>query len=227
MSARALLDSGIYSVPEAAELVEAEPNETRVWIEGRKGLQDPVIDNDLGRIGNKTAVSFTNLMELRFISLFHNAGVRLNEIRSILAEAREQLAHPHPFATRTIFRTDGKKVVTEIAKKNGITDIYDLRSRDYEMHEIVMNSLIDGVTYDPEGEAISWKPRPSIAPHVILHPAHSFGQPILIKSLVPITAIAKTYRAERNLDVVAEMFDIPKAHVREAISFNKNLRRAA
>ena len=37
--ARALLDSGIYTVSEAAELVEAEPNETRVWIEGRKAFK--------------------------------------------------------------------------------------------------------------------------------------------------------------------------------------------
>ena len=227
IAARALLDSGIYTVSEAAELVEAEPNETRIWIEGRKGVQDPVIDNDLGRIGNKTAVSFTNLMELRFISLFHNAGVRLSEIRAILAEARDQLSHPHPFATRTIFRTDGKKIVSQIAKKNGVTDIYDLKSRNYEMHEVVMASLIDDVVYDPQGEAISWKPRPRIAPNVILHPAHSFGQPILSKSLIPTFTIAKTYKVERNLAVVAEMFEIPKAQVREAISFDRNLRREA
>lgn len=224
---RALLSSGIYSVAEAAALVEADHNETRVWIEGRKGLQDPIIDNDLGRIGNKVAVSFTNLMELRFISLFQSAGVRLNEIRAILVEAREQLSHPHPFASRVVFRTDGRKIVTEIARKNGVKDIYDLKSRNFEMHEIVMSSLVEDVVYDPQGEAISWRPRPQVAPNVIIHPAHSFGQPILVKSFVPTSAIVTAYRAERNLDIVAEIFEISKAHVREAIKLDKNLRRAA
>ena len=74
MTPRSLLSIGIYTVPEAAELVEAQPTETRIWIEGRKGLQDPVIENQLGRIGRRLAVSFTNLMELRFISLFHQGG---------------------------------------------------------------------------------------------------------------------------------------------------------
>lgn len=222
-----LLSSGIYTVPEAARLVEAEQNETRVWIEGRKGAQDPMIDNQIGKIGSKTAISFTNLMELRFISMFIDAGVRLGAIRSIMKEAKDTLEHPHPFATNTVFRTDGRRIVAEIARKNGISSIYDLRTKHYEMPMLVMDMLLKDVVFDPRGEAVSWRPRPKIAPNVIVHPAHSFGKPILVESLVPAETIAKTFKIEKDYELVAEMFEIPEAHVIEAVRFDEALRGAA
>jgi hypothetical protein len=221
-----LLSSGIYTVPEAARLVEAEQNETRVWVEGRKGAQDPMIENQVGRIGNKVAVSFTNLMELRFISIFIDAGVRLSAIRSIMSEARNTLEHPHPFATNTVFRTDGRRVVAEIVRENGLTSIYDLKLKQYEMPMIVRDFLLRDVVFDPKGDAIFWKPRPTIAPNIIVHPAYSFGKPILLESFVPTETIAKAFSVEEDAELVAEMFEIPEAHVVEAVRFDEALRRA-
>jgi hypothetical protein len=127
-----LLEAGIYTIPEVAELVKAPQANVRVWIEGHTGKQDPVIVNQLGRSGGKTAVSFANLMELRFIARFVSAGVGLREIRAIMREASETLRHPHPFATKTVFLTDGRKIVADIARRNGLHLIYDLKSRNYK-----------------------------------------------------------------------------------------------
>src|ERR1700688_3088832 len=99
-SGASLLEAGIFTIPAAAELVQASQGDLRRWVVGRKGKQDPVIDNELGRIGRSVAVSFTNLMELRFVARFAAAKVRLNVIRSILHEVRDTLERPHPFATK-------------------------------------------------------------------------------------------------------------------------------
>ena len=149
------LEAGIYTIPEAAELVGAPQPAVRVWVEGHTGKQEPIIDNQLPRVGGKSAVSFANLMELRFIARFVEAGVGLREIRKILQEAKQTLNHPHPFATKTVFKTDGKKVVADIARRNGLNLIYDLRSRNYEMPSVVMKSLKENVLFDPEGDAIA------------------------------------------------------------------------
>lgn len=57
------------------------------------------------------AFSFANLMELRFIAFFTDAGVSLNEIRMVMDEVRVEIMRPHPFATNLVFKTDGEKVV--------------------------------------------------------------------------------------------------------------------
>lgn len=222
-----LLEIGIYSIPEAAELVRAPQASVRVWVEGHTGKQDPVIINQLGRVGEKTAVSFANLMELRFIARFVEAGVNLREIRRIMAEARDTLRHPHPFATGTVFKTDGKKIVAEIARRNGLMLVYDLRSKNYEMPTVVMKSLREDVVFDPQGDAIEWKPRPKIAPNVIVHPRIEFGHPVLKRSNIPTDTVAKAVEVERSAQFVADIFEIPLRHVREAVKFEENLAKAA
>jgi uncharacterized protein (DUF433 family) len=222
-----LLEAGIYTIPEAAELVEAPQENVRVWVEGHSGKQAPVIDNQLGRCAGKTAVSFVNLMELRFIAKFADAGVGLREIRAIMQEAKRSLHHPHPFSTRIVFRTDGRKIVAEIARKNGLDLIYDLRSKNYEMPSVVMKSLLENVVFDPQEQAITWTPRPKIAPNVIVHPKLAFGRPVLKRSHIPTATIAKAVKVEGSAKFVAEMFDLPERQVKEAVRFEQQLRLAA
>lgn len=221
-----LLMTGIYTIPEVAELVSAPQAMVRVWVEGHTGKQVAVIENQLGRVNGKVAVSFTNLMELRFVATFHSAGVRLREIRKIMQEVKDTLEHPHPFATHTVFKTDGKKIVAKIARQNGVS-IYDLRTKNYEMLDVVMKSLKDDVTYDPAGDATSWRPRPKIAPNVILHPHFSFGQPVLKDSRIPTSTLAKSVQVEGSAAFVADIFEVSERQVKEAVRFERELRKAA
>lgn len=214
-------------MPVAAVLVQASPAVVRLWLGGRKGRQVPVIDNELGSVDGKIVVSFTNLMELRFVAKFHNAGVRLNEIRKIMDEARQLLQHPHPTATKLVFRTDGKKVMAEIGKKHNINVLYDLRSKNYEMPTIVMPSLKDDVIFDKNDDIIAWYPRKEIAPHVIIQPNFSFGRPVLKGSHIPAETLADAVKAEGNARVVAHLFEVPEKQVREAVRFCEDLRKAA
>lgn len=101
MSKPDLLQTGIYTITQAAELVAAPIPLVRIWVAGRRGRQFAVIENQLGRIDGTNAVSFTNLMELRFVGLFHGAGVKLREIRSIMQEARDTLATRIPSRRRS------------------------------------------------------------------------------------------------------------------------------
>lgn len=222
-----LLDAGIYTVPEVAALVEAPADLVRTWIIGRPDRQTAVIDNQLGRVSGKVAISFANLMELRFVAKFASQGIKLHEIRNIMTEAKALMGqHPHPFATRLIFRTDGKKILAETIRKNG-HDLYDLKSHNYEFWEVVADSLKEDIVFDPHGEAAAWYPRRAVAPHVVVNPAFSFGQPTLRESHIPTETLALAVKAEGSARVVAKLFDIPERQVSEAVAFQRELRKAA
>ena len=222
-----LLETGIFTVPEAADLVDASQKMVRAWLDGEKGKQSPIIENQLGRVDGKLAMSFTNLMEIQFIHFFVKAGVSLREVRAIMHEVRDTLEHPHPFATSTVFQTDGRKIVATIARKNGVNSIYDLKSRNYEMKDVVVNSLKADVVYDPEGNARIWYPRRKLSPNVVVNPKRSFGRPVLRDSSVPTSALAAAYVAEKSFRNVALMYEVPEAQVKEAVDFQTSLRRAA
>lgn len=223
-----LLETGIYTVSEAAYFIGASQRKVRGWVTGYpNSSREPIIRNELGWVDGRLAFSFTNLMELRFIAFFERAGVHFWHIRSIMEQVRKEMRHPHPFATNFVFRTDGRKIVEEIAAKNGVTHIFDLKSRNYEMRMVVADTLMDDVVFDPEGVARSWYPRRRIAPNVILHPRFSFGQPILQDSRIPTRTISDAVRTEGKPKVVADWFDIPEKQVREAVTFEAELRKAA
>jgi uncharacterized protein (DUF433 family)/DNA-binding transcriptional MerR regulator len=222
-----LLRTGIYTVADAAALIGVSAQKLRAWIAGwPRTVAAPILDNDLGWVDGRLAFSFANLMELRFISFFEGAGVKLREIRNIMDDVRKEIKRPHPFATNVVFKTDGKKIVAEIVHRNGIADLYDLRSKNFEMGIIVYTSLKDGVIYDPKGDAEAWIPRRKIAPNVIIHPRLAFGRPVLKDRGIPTEAIASTARAEGSVEMAAALFEIPLRRAREAVSFEEHLRAA-
>jgi uncharacterized protein (DUF433 family)/DNA-binding transcriptional MerR regulator len=222
-----LLKSGIYTIPEVAELVGAPAQSVRIWVEGHKNKQAPLIKNQLGRVGERVAVSFTNLMELRFIARFRAAGVSLKHIRTIMGDVEAQVSHPHPFATKLVFRTDGRKILLETAVNNKIKKLVDMKTKNFEMIDVVLNSLKEDVIFDVHGEATSWRPRPKQAPNVIVHPSYAFGKPVLRDSRVPTETIAQAVKVEGSADAVSDLYEVPVRQVREAVRFEELLRQAA
>lgn len=227
MASPDLLRTGIYTVRDAAALIGVTAQRLRAWVTGwPRTVSPPILDNDLGWVDGQLAFSFANLMELRFIAFFEGAGVKLREIRAIMDEVREAIKRPHPFATNLVFKTDGRKIVAEIVHRNGVADLYDLRSKNYEMGLIVYTSLREGVIYDPRGDAEAWFPRRSIAPNIVIHPKLAFGRPVIKDRGIPTEAIANAARAEGNIAAVAAMFEISLRRAKEAVSFEQHLRAA-
>lgn len=221
-----LLEAGLYTVPEAAALLDFDTKALRRWTAGVRGRSRPVVRSALGKVEEKSAVTFPELMELRLLTELHKAGVSLRDIRAIVADARELLNHPHPFATRTFFRTDGRNVIAEIVG-NKRTDMYNLRSKNFEMIDVIEPSLKDDFKFDAQGNIFAWYPRRKIAPNVMIHPKFSFGAPALEKSRIPTATLAATFSAEGNAEVVADIFDLTVDEVNEAVDFEASLGRAA
>ena len=227
MTSAKLVQSGIFSVSEAAELVGTTERRVRGWISGYADGEAPILHNDLGWIDGRLAFSFTNLMEIRFLAFFVDVGIRIQDIRSIMGEAKQYLNHPHPLATNAVFKTDGKKIFAKICTRNGASNIYELKSRNYEMEPVVLESLMEDVEYDTAGDAQLWRPRPKIAPNVIVHPRIAFGRPVLRHSRIPAATLSAAASAEGSAQAAADWYDVPVRQVREAVRFERALRRAA
>lgn len=222
-----LLDSGIFTVADAHRLIRLPNMRVRRWIDGdRRTNAEAILKNELGWIGGKLAFSFVNLMEMRFLATFAKAGVNIKSIRIMAEEAKRVLRHPHPFATKTVFKTDGKKIYAETQRQTEDEQLYNLYDRNFELKPIVAQSLKEGVVYDPSGLASAWYPRKEIAPNVIVHPKHAFGQPILKGCGIPTRTLADAAEAD-SVDAVTKWFEIPAASVIEAVRFEGALKNAA
>lgn len=220
------LFEGIYSIPLAAQLLRVPTQNLRGWINGYSGTGcGPLIPSELEPINNKYALSFLNLIEARFVSVFANLGVSVKSIRYMAEEAKRVLSHPHPFATEMIFKTDGKTIFMQVEDETDDKVLYDLRRKNFAFKEILEREFKRDVIYSNAGLAKAWYPRKEIAPSVMVNPKISFGAPVIEKAGIPTETIYSAFRAEGNdYAGVSRWFDIEQQRVKEAVDFELNLR---
>jgi hypothetical protein len=101
MDTHSTLGTGIFTVPEAARLLQVTDTKMRGWIEGyRSARVGPLIEAEIEKHGRSAALSFANLMEVRFIDAFVQLGVHVRTIRAILEEARTGPSFVIPIRSR-------------------------------------------------------------------------------------------------------------------------------
>lgn len=221
-----LLSTGIYSISQAATLLNIHPLRLRGWVCGKRDAKHgPLIRTQLPRVDRRIALSFVNLIEAKFIAAFAVRGVSVLSIRYMAEEAERFLEHPHPFATDWIFTTDGKRIFARSAERANDPCLYDLKGRNYAMNDILGREFMEDVQFSASGLAGTWFPRKEIAPSVLVNPKISFGAPALESSGVPTEALCASYLAEDcDARAVARWFEVPEDEVLQAVYFETSLK---
>ena len=223
-----LFGVGSYTVQEAARLIRTPAINISRWMKGysyrRRGevytspplwqIQWPTSDDGSIEIG------FRDLIELRFVKVFTEAGVGLLAIRNCLNFARELVRDDHPFSTRR-FRTDGKTIFLESAKHaSDDKEMLDLKRRQHVFGQIIERTFKD---LDIEADAVArWRPFNG-KDSIVIDPNRSFGQPIAADLGVPTIVLAQAVEAEGSQERVARLFEVSLAAVKDAVRFESTL----
>jgi uncharacterized protein (DUF433 family) len=174
---------------------------------------------ELPRFGDHLEIGFRDLIELRFIKAFLDAGLGLKAIRNCLDYARECVSDERPFSTRR-FRTDGRTIFLESARRSGETELLDLKKKQYAIKEVLERTFKD---LDIEHDIVArWRPYHG-KKSIVIDPHRAFGQPILAAFGVPTVALAEAVEAEGSVEMVARLFQVPPAVVQDAVGFEQSL----
>jgi uncharacterized protein (DUF433 family) len=165
-------------------------------------------------------VSFRDLIELRFVKAFRDAGLSLQTIRECFGRAVDVVHDPRPFSTRR-FRTDGKTIFFEITDGVREGELVDLKRRQNVFHRIVEPSLHD-LEFDADVLA-RWYPLGMSRKSIVVDPGRSFGRPIVSDGGVPTETILGAVEAEGSPERVARLYELPLGAVRDAFSFEEQL----
>lgn len=223
-----LVGVGIYSVPEAARLSHVAPARIRRWLRGyvyhqaaeEKSspavwkAQLPVLNGSLG-------LGFLDLMEVRFVDAFLQAGVPWRTIRLAAQRARELLDQDHPFSTRG-FQTDGHSIFAEVVQESGEPQLLDLAKNQYAFRRVISPSLYAGVDFDEMDRAARWWPMGKRR-HVVVDPERQFGQPIVVEKSVPTAVLADAVGTEGSIRAVSSWYGVRESAVRDALRFERSL----
>ena len=159
-------------------------------------------------------------------STFEDKNISLQSLRKAAENARKELKLDHPFATSDVkFMTDRKEIFLHTAREEGDAFLLNLMTNQIEIYEALEQALAKDLTFDPRsGLALSWRPLPDDFPNVVVDPLIAYGQPVIEPSHVPTATLYGMWKAEnRNLQAVAEWFEISIDRAQEAINFEATL----
>lgn len=230
---QSLLGIGVYTVPEAARLTGIAAPTIRRWVTGysytRKGASrssPPVWQGQIAPVDHSVALSFRDLLEVRFVQYFREHGVSWKVIRRAAECASEIVQDSHPFSTKR-FKTDGRSIFAEIVQETGEESLLDLAKRQYGFKSFVEPFLFEGLEFSDLGIApVRWWPL-GRSRRVMIDPQRLFGQPICVPESVPTAVLANAFKAEGSVDAVARWFMVHPKSVSDAVEFEQKLASAA
>lgn len=230
LTASDALGVGSYTASEAARLLKTPARNLNRWLRGytfRRAGQDhhmpPLWTSQHAHVEEHLEIGFRDLIELRFVKAFIDAGVGLLAIRNCLEYARECVHDAHPFSTRR-FQTDGRTIFLESIERSGEPKLLDLKKRQYAFKQVIERTFKD---LDIEDDTVArWRPFRG-KKSIVIDPSRAFGQPIASQFGVPTVALAEAVEAEGSVENVARIFEVPASVVRDAVNFEASLARAA
>jgi uncharacterized protein (DUF433 family) len=212
---------GLYTLQEAERLTGAQAREVSRWLFGytiKGGIGAPLWKSQLADLDEKV-IGFRDLMELRIVKAFRNHDVPLQVIRAAIEGAKAMFGTEYPFTAHR-FLTDGKSIFSEALQEHGDAEMTDLAKRQLVFEHIVRPALYTGIEFAGDGGAMRWFPlkRSKV---IVLDPEIAFGKPVLTDYGVRTEIVAETFKAEKNKQTVASLFDIPVAAVEAAIRYEQ------
>lgn len=222
-----LLQTGIYTIPEASRLTSVSPWRIRRWLKGyefklKSGRHhSPAVwQGQLDPIDHKMALGFHDLLEIQCVDAFLNAGVGWKTLRQAHNQAQQILDQAHPFCSNR-FATDGKDIFLELREDDGQTTVWDA-AKLQRVFDRVIEPFLEDLDFG-QGEAPTrWWPRGKDH-YVALDPRRNFGQPSIFERGIPTRVLANSVGANGSPELVALWFEASLEAVQEAVEFEQQL----
>jgi len=220
-----LIHIGIYSIPEAARFTGLGESRVRRWLSGysyttsgTKRSAPPVWSGQLAPVNGRRAVSFRDLIEMRFVDAFLRAGVSWKTIRDVQALARKQFNFDHPFSTNR-FRNDGNHIVMSAMQDDRQSSLFDISTRQQTFLGAA-DPLREELEMNEHDQVCRWWPL-GRQRFVVLDPTRQWGRPLAARSGFSTAIIYRAHRSGMTAPQIATWYDLLEMEVADAVTFEE------
>ncbi len=218
---------GLYTVSEAAYISRVSSARIYSWLYGGNTLGEvsrkrkAVLSHELPTVDQSAAVSFRDLIQLRFIDFFRSNGLSLQSLRIAVQQASKLLDSPYPFCSAK-FKTDGRRLIAEVMETDGRITYIELDKMQHVFQSVV-TPFLRSLEYAEDEHVSRWWPL-GRSKNIVLDPTRNFGKPSLFKEGIPTQIIFNAYLAsERSVKSVADWFEIQEKSALQAIRYEESL----
>lgn len=222
-----LIGMGLYTFAEASRLTGITTVELGRWLRGYPSNKQgepsyqPLWESELTAEGI-SAMSFHDLLEVRFVKEFRKLGLSLQVIRAAARTAREVLNSPYPFTCKE-FQTDGETIFAGALDAGDDGQLLDLRRRQYVIRRVVHPSLYAGIEFGTDKRAQRWYPMER-SRSIVLDPQIAFGKPVVASTSIRTDILYDAWQAEdKDTRRVSRLYEVPVSAVNAALRYERKL----
>lgn len=219
---------GVYTAPEAAQMVGMSAQTLRRWLKGyvhgtngnEARREKPLWQSQYKPVDDEHLfLGFRDLIEARIVNALRKKNIGLQTIRVCIERAREIIGNKHPFSTSQ-FKTDGRTIFLEITRDLDEPHLIDLKRSQGVFNRVVAPSLAD-LDFGSEGAERWWLLHGKRT--IVADPERAFGQPIIAEFGVTTSAIAQAVEAEGTISKVSQLYEIKPNLIRDALAYENQL----
>lgn len=212
------IGKGIYSISDAAVILNMPVNKVRTWVNKYWELEFLKGDEDSYTWGEKRekAFHFLTLIEIIAVDSFREIGVSFPKIKLAHSKLSELLDTQYPFAHASLM-SDGKKIFYEYLDESLL-----------EVDERQQFSFTKLVA--PYCKKIDFQDKTQLAERfwplgknhkIVVDPHHSFGQPVIKGTNTTVETIYSMLNAGESPEFVASIYELNLNAIEDVMLFMK------
>lgn len=215
------LGKGIYSIPDAADILDMPTAKVRRWVNKYWELEFTQNNEEKSEYtwGEKRekAFHFLTLIEIIAVDSFREIGVSFSKIKLAHEKLSELLKTKYPFAHAELM-SDGKRI------------FYKLDSSLLELDEKQQFSFTKLIL--PYCKKIDFQEKTQLAERfwplgkdhrIVVDPHHSFGRPVIAGTNITTDAIINMLKAGESPEFIASVYELEEKEVEDVRLFLKRM----
>lgn len=215
-------DVPLYTVAEAARLLDVPPTTLATWAKGyerfpqaAKPVRGAPIITAVSASRSEPSIPFVGLVEGHVVAALRRAGVSLQHIRRAVDVLQAEIGVAHALASKRLY-TDGARLLYDYAEREGNDELAVVVTQQ-RVFAPVVKEYLERITYGADGLATRVIVPMTQRYVVEVDPDRSFGQPIFIRGGVRVEDVVDRWKAGDALAEVAEDFGTPIEDVEDVL----------
>ena len=222
-----MLDRSIYAAAAAADLLRVPVRTLSRWLDGdtyRGRFYAPIIRVEPTGCNELT---WSEFVEAGLLAQYRrNLGVRLSEIRAVVAALREKYGDLHPLATFRPWEGPNRHLLVDLQRRLGLSEDLWLVAPATGQPLLLppADAYLRRVDWDDD-EAVAWRPHDDAASPVRCRPGFRGGRPSI--SGISTAAVFEHIDGGESIEDVARDFDLTVHDVHWAFAYEASCRAPA
>lgn len=222
---RPRLGEGVYTLPDAAHILNLPQPKVRRWVNGYWQILSAdrqhhrMLDLRMWGSSRDRAFNFYTLVEVYCVMAFREMGVSFLKIRQARDELSARFDTPYPFASHELL-CDGRRIMVAL-KDTGFRSVLTLGAGGETAFRKIIEPFCQKLDFSKKTQLAERFWPMGRDSSVVVDPRHGFGRPTLDGTNISTQVICDLIRSGEDDETVCALYELTEKQLHDARQFEE------